>query len=175
MTKEEKGQIISELGEKFANSNYFYITDAGGLSVAKINAFRKLCYSKGIEYRVVKNTLIKKALETKGVDFSEFNAKVLKGFSGILFAESGNAPGKLLKEFYKTGTDKPKFKGAYVDTEIVIGEENLDFVTNIKSKNELIADVVALLQSPAKNVISGLQNGGQKLSGILKTLSEKPE
>jgi len=175
MTKEEKGQIISELGEKFANSNYFYITDAGGLSVAQVNAFRKLCYNRGIEYKVVKNTLIKKALETKGLDFTQFNQKVLKGFSGILFAEAGNAPGKLLKEFYKTGTDKPKFKGACLDSELVMGEENLDFVANLKSKNELIADVVALLQSPAKNVVSALSSGGNKLAGIVKTLSEKPE
>ncbi|MFN3403712.1 MAG: 50S ribosomal protein L10 [Cytophagaceae bacterium] len=175
MTREEKAQIIEELSSKFKNSNYFYITDASGLTVDQVNKFRKLCYSKGIEYRVVKNSLIKKALAVKDTDTTPFNASVLKGFSGILFAESGNAPAKLLKEFYKSGTDKPKLKGAFVDSDIVVGEDQLEYLANIKSKHELIADIIALLQSPAKNVVSALQSGGNKLSGIVKTLSEKPE
>jgi large subunit ribosomal protein L10 len=175
MKREDKGKIIQELSEKFAQFNYFYITDASGMTVENVNKFRKLCYTRGIEYRVVKNSLIKKALETTETDYSPFYGKVLKGFSGILFAESGNAPAKLLKDFYRTGVDKPVLKGASVDKDLYVGEDQLEALSTLKSKNELIGDIIGLLQSPAKNVISGLQSGGQKISGVLKTLSEKPE
>lgn len=175
MKKEDKGKIIQELSEKFAKFNYFYITDASGMTVENVNKFRKLCYSKGIEYKVVKNSLIKKALESTKTDYSPFHGTVLKGFSGILFAESGNAPAKLLKEFHKTGIDKPVLKGASVDSDLFIGENQLDVLATLKSKNELIGDIIGLLQSPATNVLSGLQSGGQKISGVLKTLSERPE
>ncbi len=175
MKKEDKGKIIQELSGKFAQFNYFYITDASGMTVENVNKFRKLCYSKGIEYKVVKNSLIKKALESTNTDYSPFHGKVLKGFSGILFADSGNAPAKLLKEFYKTGIDKPVLKGASIMSDLFIGENQLDTLATLKSKNELIGEIIGLLQSPAKNVISGLQSGGQKISGVLKTLSEKPE
>lgn len=176
MTREEKGKIIEELGQKLAGVNYFYITDASGLSVEKINKFRKLCYKNGIEYKVVKNSLIKKALESLQTDYSPFTDKgVLKGFSGILFADSGNGPAKMLKEFRKDGGDKPAFKGASIMGELYIGAENLDVLSTLKSKNELIGDIIAALQAPGQNVISALQSGGQKLSGIVKTLSEKPE
>lgn len=175
MKREDKAKIIQELSAKFAAHPTFYITDASGLTVEQVNSFRKLCYSKGIEYKVVKNSLIKKALESTNTDYSPFHAKVLKGFSGILFADTANGPAKLLKEFYKTGIEKPELKGASVESELYIGVNNLETLASFKSKNELIADIVALLQSPAKNVVSGLQSGGQKLSGVLKTLSEKPE
>jgi large subunit ribosomal protein L10 len=175
MKKEDKGKIIQELSDKFAQFNFFYITDASGMTVENVNKFRKLCYSKGIEYKVVKNSLIKKALESTKTDYSPFHGKVLKGFSGILFAETGNAPAKLLKEFYSTGIDKPLLKGASINSDLFIGENQLDALATLKSKNELIGDIIGLLQSPAKNVISGLQSGGQKISGVLKTLSEKPE
>jgi len=175
MKKEDKGKIIQELSDKFAKFNYFYITDASGMTVENVNKFRKLCYSKGIEYKVVKNSLIKKALESTKTDYSPFHGKVLKGFSGILFADSGNAPAKLLKEFYSTGIDKPLLKGASVNSDLFIGENQLDVLATLKSKNELIGDIIGLLQSPAKNVISGLLSGGQTISGVLKTLSEKPE
>jgi len=177
MTKEEKTVIIDELKEKFSNNQVFYITDAQGMSVAKINDFRRLCFSKGIEYKVYKNTLIKKALEDTPHDYSEFNEKVLVGFSGVLFtAEDGKAPAQLLKEFYKTGdkkNPKPTFKGASVSGGVFIGESQLEVLTTIKSKQELIGEVIGLLQSPAKNVISALKSSGQKIAGILKTLSEK--
>ncbi len=175
MKKEDKGIIIQELSDKFAKFNYFYITDASGMTVENVNKFRKLCYSKGIEYKVVKNSLIKKALESTKTDYSPFHGTVLKGFSGILFADSGNGPAKLLKEFYKTGIDKPKLKGASVNSDLFIGENQLDVLATLKSKNELIGDIISALQSPAQNVISGLQSGGQKISGVLKTLSERPE
>jgi len=176
MTREEKGQIIGELAQKFQASTHFYITDASGLTVEQVNTFRKLCYKNGVEYKVVKNSLIKKALETLKTDYTPFVEKgVLKGFSGIMFSEGSSTPARVLKEYRKDGGERPAFKGASIDTDLYIGEANLDVLHSLKSKNELIGEVIGLLQSPAKNVISGLQSGGQKLSGILKTLSEKPE
>ncbi len=175
MKKEDKGKIIDELSKKFAANNYFYITDASGMTVEQVNKFRKLCYSKNIEYKVVKNSLIKKALETTKTDYSPFHGTVLKGFSGILFSETGNAPARLLKEFHGTGVEKPVLKGASIDSDLFIGANQLDVLNTLKSKAELVGDIIGLLQSPAKNVIAGLQSGGQKISGVLKTLSEKPE
>jgi len=107
MTREEKAQIIEELTKKFSDHNYFYVTDASGLSVAQVNKFRRLCFEKGVEYKVLKNTLIKKALENLDVDFSEFSDKALKGFSGVIFADTGNLPAKILLDFRKSGTDNP--------------------------------------------------------------------
>lgn len=175
MTKEEKGAIISELSEKFAQSPYFYITDASGMSVAQTNALRRKCFQMGVEYRVVKNTLIAKALETLDTDYTTFNDSVLKGFSGVMFhPESGKVPAKLIKEFIReAATDKLKLKGASVDASLFIGHDQLDTLLTLKSREELIGEIIGLLQSPAKNVISGLQSGGNKLAGILKTLSER--
>jgi large subunit ribosomal protein L10 len=179
MTREEKQAIVDELAQKFANYNFFYITDAAGLSVASINRFRRLCFDQGMEYKVYKNTLIRKALDTLNADTSAMDT-ALKGQSGILFSQdSGSAPAKLLQRFYKAEafgkgvTPKPTLKGAYIDTDIFTGSENLDLLSNIKSKNDLIGEIIGLLQSPAKNVISALQGSGNKLAGILKTLSEK--
>jgi len=177
MTREEKAVIIDELKEKFASNPYFYITDTGGMTVAEINNWRRMCFEKGIEYRVVKNTLIKKALEVLPTDYSSFNDKVLAGFSGIMFsAESGKAPAALIKEFRKTkASEKPILKGASIDSAIFIGDETLDTLVSLKSKQELIGEIIGLLQSPAKNVVSALQSGGNKLAGIIKTLSEKEQ
>ena len=140
MTREDKGKIIDELTEKFSNTNFFYITDASGFSVAEVNAFRKACYDKGVEYKVVKNTLIRKALERLDADFSPFYDDVLKGFSGILFTnEANNLPARVIKDFRKKGGyDKPLLKGASIDTELYIGEGNLDMLSSLKSKEELI-------------------------------------
>ncbi|HYG41094.1 MAG TPA: 50S ribosomal protein L10 [Cytophagales bacterium] len=179
MTKEEKGQIIDELSQKFANNQYFYITDASGMTVAQVNTLRRVCFENGVEYLVVKNTLIQKALESLDTktDFADFNAKVLKGFSGILFSsESGKTPAKVIKDFRKKiDSQKPILKGASIDYDLFIGNESLDTLLTLKSKNELIGEIIGLLQSPAKNVISALQSGGNKLGGILKTLSEREE
>jgi large subunit ribosomal protein L10 len=177
MTKQEKTQVIGDLAAKFAENTNFYFADASGLTVAEINKFRRLCFEKGVEYNVYKNTLIKKALQTLDTDYSSFDDTVLKGFTGIIFSkESGNLPAKLIKEFRKSrSNDKPIFKGASIDTDLFIGEENLDVLSQLKSKFELIGDVIMLLQSPAKNVISSLQSGQHKLAGILKTLSERTE
>ncbi len=173
MTKEEKGLVIDELVQKLENCAYFYITDASEMTVAATTDFRRSCFKKGVEYKVYKNTLIKKAMDKLEQDYTDLEP-VLVGFSGILFSpEIGNAPAKLLKEFRKDGGEKPLLKGAYIDTDVFVGDENLDALSKLKSKNDLIAEVVALLQSPAKNVVSALQSGGGKLAGILKTLSEK--
>jgi large subunit ribosomal protein L10 len=174
MTKEDKGAIIEELSAKFATTPYFYITDASGLNVGKTNELRRLCFERGIEYRVIKNTLIRKALESTDTDYSSFDATVLTGFSGVMFhQESGKVAAKLIKDFLKANKNSIKLKGASIDSSIFIGHDQLDTLLTLKSKQELVGEIIGLLQSPAKNVISGLQSGGKKLAGILQTLSER--
>ena len=178
MTKEEKGLIIDELSTKFEENSNFYVTDASGLTVDQINAFRKLCFEAGVEYRVYKNTLIQKALEKLDTDYTEFYDTVLKGFSGIIFSkEAANTPAQVIKDYRKSGTsnDKPMLKGASIDHDLFIGEEHLKLLSELKSKTELIGDVISLLQSPAKNVISALQSGSGTLAGLVKTLSEREQ
>lgn len=174
MTREEKAQLIAGLSEKLQETDHFYITDTSGLTVAEINQFRENCFKQDIEYKVVKNTLIKKALESLEGDYSSLG-DVLKGFSGIMFVnENANLPAKVIKEYQKADPqDRPKFKAASIDSDIFIGEDQLDALSKLKSKQELIGEVINLLQSPAKNVISALQSGEHKLAGIVKTLSEK--
>ncbi len=175
MTKEEKTALIAELSEKFSDTNYFYVTDSSGMTVKEVNAFRRLCFENGIEYKVAKNTLIEKAIEKANLgDFAEFNEKVLKSTSAIMFSkESGKTPAEVLKNFRKGGQKLPVLKGASIHGAFYYGDDSIDALTKLKSKNELIGDVIGLLQSPAKNVISALQSGGNKLAGIVKTLSEK--
>ncbi|BDD10958.1 50S ribosomal protein L10 [Fulvitalea axinellae] len=175
MNKVEKKQIIDELVAKFQENDFFYVTDAAGLTVEQTNAFRRVCFEKGVEYKVYKNTLIQKALEQLDADYSAFDGEVLKGFSGIIFSkEVSNLPAKILKQFRKeSGSEKPLLKGASIDAELFIGDDQLDALSKLKSKVELIGEVITLLQSPAKNVISALKSGGDKLAGIVKTLSEK--
>ncbi|MBX2964279.1 MAG: 50S ribosomal protein L10 [Cyclobacteriaceae bacterium] len=174
MTREEKAQIIEELSHKFTDHTHFYITDAGGLTVAQVNAFRRLCYKSGIEYKVYKNTLIRKALEKQeGVDYSPIFG-TLHGFSGVLFSkEAGNLPARVIKEFRKKLEGKPVLKAASIDSDFFIGDENLNTLSDLKSKNELIGDVIALLQSPAKNVLSALLSGKQTVAGLVKALEER--
>lgn len=175
MTRQEKAQAIDELVQKFNSNSYFYITDASGMTVAQINNFRRLCHTKGLKYQVVKNTMIKKALDQMESDYSPFNESVLKGFTGIIFSpENGNLPAKTLKEFRKkSGNDKPLLKGASIATDLFIGDNQLEALSVLKSKDELIGDIIMLLQSPAKNVVASLQSGQHKLAGIIKTLSER--
>lgn len=174
MTREEKAQVIASLTEKFQSNQHFYITDTSGLTVAEINKFREMCFNSGVEYRVAKNTLIKKALENLDTDFSALE-DVLKGVSGVMFAEeNANAPAKIIKKFKKEDSNsRPTFKAASIDTDIFIGEDQLGILADLKSKQELIGEIISLLQSPAKNVISALQSGENKLAGIVKTLSER--
>ncbi len=174
MTRQEKANIIEELKDKFSKNAHYYITDASGLSVAKINDFRRLCFNKGVEYRVYKNTLIKKALDELNTDHSLIDTQ-LKGFSGVIFSEeSANVPAKVIVEYRKkAAVQKPLLKAASIESDYYIGEESLKMLSELKSKNELIGDVIALLQSPAKNVISALQSGKHTIGGLVKALSER--
>ncbi len=173
MRKEDKKILIDSLTEQLKESSNFYLTDISELNAESTGNLRRLCFKYGIKMQVVKNTLLKKAMENSEKEYDELYG-ILKGNTALMFTEKGNAPAKLIKEFRKK-SDRPVLKGAFIEETTYIGDEMLDFLAAIKSKDELIADVIALLQSPAKNVISALQSGGQKLSGILETLSEKSE
>ena len=176
MTKEDKLSIINELTEKFKENSHFYVTDTSGLTVAEINDFRRKCFENGIEYRVAKNTLIKKALEALEADFTElYDEGVLKGSSGIMFSEeNANAPAKILKEYKKIDKEKnPNLKAASIDYDLFIGAEQLDALSKLKSKQELIGEVIGLLQSPVNNVLGSLMSCQNKLAGIVKTLQER--
>jgi len=173
MDKKEKNQEIATLKEKFSNSQYFYITDSSTLSVEKINKFRRLCFNSNIEFRVTKNTLIRKALEQIEGGNYEALYPLLNGPTGVMFTTEGSAPARIIKEFRKDG-DKPALKGAYIDSDVFVGDNQLDVLASLKSKNELIGDIISLLQSPAKNVISALQgSSSQKIAGLVKALSER--
>lgn len=173
MNKEEKKQIVEELSKKFGENPNFYIADISTLPVTKSNELRKQAYEKGVSIQMVKNTLIKKALEQANIE-NEALMDTLKGTSALMFSENINAPAKLIKAFRK---DKPlpAVKVAYVEESLYVGDDQIDVLANLKSKEELIADVVALLQSPLKNIVSGLQGSGHKIAGIVKTLSEKED
>ena len=171
MRKEDKKQLINSLSQQLDENNNFYLTDVSELNALDTSNLRRLCFKYGVKMQVVKNTLLKKAMETVDRNFEELY-ETLKGNTSIMFAEAGNVPAKMIKEFRKK-SDRPLLKGAFIEEMTYLGDDQLDFLIAVKSKDELIADVMALLQSPAKNVISALQSGGNKLSGILKTLSEK--
>ena len=173
MTKEEKNQFIDVLDKSIQENSNFYLADISGLSAEESSNLRRLCFKREVSLQVVKNTLLKIALEKNDSNYEELY-DVLKGNTSIMFTDVANAPAKVIKEFRKKH-DKPVFKAAHLDASFYIGEEYLDTLSELKSKNELIAEIVALLQSPAKNVISSLQSGGSKLSGIVKTLVERAE
>ena len=171
MRKEDKKQLIDSLTQQLTDNSNFYITDISDLNAEASSNLRRLCFKHGIKMRVVKNTLLKKAMENVDREFDELY-ETLKGNTSIMFAEAGNVPAKMIKEFRKK-SDKPIIKGAFIEEMTYLGDDQLDFLISIKSKDELVADIIALLQSPAKNVVSALQSGGNQLSGILTTLSEK--
>jgi large subunit ribosomal protein L10 len=173
MNKKEKNQLIDTLTEQISTNKYLYITDIANMNVANTGKLRRLCFRRGVKLVVVKNALLQKAMERSGKNFEDLYS-VLTGHTSIMFAEQANTPAKLIKEFRKTG-GVPILKGAYVEESVFVGDNHLDALCNLKTKNELIADIIAMLQSPAKNVISALQSGGHTISGVLKTLSEKPE
>lgn len=175
MTREEKAQVIDQLVDKFKSNNNYYFTDASGMTVAEVNKFRELCFNKGVKYGVYKNTLITKALDQLETDYSDFGDEVLRGFTGILFSEEiGNLPGKIMKEFRKSSKGKkPQLKGASINTDLFIGDDQLDKLASLKSKEELVAEIILLLQSPIQTVLGQLRSGQDKLSGIVKTLSER--
>ena len=171
MTREEKSQVIQDLTAKLADTSTIYLADISGLDATTTSNLRRACFKADVQLSVIKNTLLAKAMEASDKDFGDLPS-VLKGNTSMLVAEAANAPAKLIKEFRKK-SDKPFLKGAYAEESVYIGDDQLDALVNIKSKEELIGDIITLLQSPAKNVISALQSGGNKLSGILTTLSEK--
>lgn len=171
MRKEEKSQLIDTLTEQLQTSSNFYITDISSLNSEVTSKLRRLCFKKDVKLIVVKNTLLRKAMERSDKDFSGLY-EALKGATSIMISEVNNGPAKLIKEFRKT-SDKPILKGAYVEEMSFLGDKSLDLLVNIKSKNELIGDIILALKSPANNVISALQSGGHKLSGVIKTLSER--
>lgn len=171
MNKEEKDQVIEALVAKLNETKNFYLTDTSSLTVEKTNNLRRLCFKRNIELKVVKNTLLKKAFDRLDTDYSPLY-DILKGSTAVMFTESVNEPAKLIKEFRKND-EKPSLKGAYVEESFYIGDNQLDALISIKTKNEVIGEIIGLLQSPAQNVISALQSGGGKIAGIVKTLSER--
>ncbi len=171
MTRQEKATVIEDLTSQLADSSTIYLADISGLDAISTSALRRACFKADIRLSVVKNTLLAKAMEASEKEFGDL-PETLKGNTSLMFSETGNAPAKLIKNFRKK-SKKPLLKGAFVEEAVYIGDENLDTLVNIKSKEEMIGEIIGLLQSPAKNVISGLKSGGGKLAGILKTLSEK--
>lgn len=173
MNREEKNIMIEELKEKISSVDHFYITDSSSLTVAAVSDFRRKCFENDIEFKVAKNTLLIKAMEASETNYEELYDH-LKGPTAIMFTNTANLPAKVLKEFRETH-DKPVLKAALIDGETFVGDDQIEYLSNLKSKEELIGEIITLLQSPAKNVISALKSSGGKLAGILKTLSEKPE
>ncbi|MBO4645618.1 MAG: 50S ribosomal protein L10 [Bacteroidales bacterium] len=171
MKQEQKSQIIDAIAKDLANYPNVYVTDISGFTVDTVNQLRRQCFKREIKLKVVKNTLLKRAMDQSEVDYSEIYP-VLEGSTAIMLATVGNAPAKLIKEF-RAKNKKPIIKAAFIESAAYIGDEQLENLCNIKSREELIGDIIGLLQSPAKNVISALQSGGGKLAGIVKTLSER--
>ena len=171
MTKEEKSKAIEELTAQLTGSNVVYVADISGLNATVTSDLRRACFKAGIKLEVVKNTLLAKAMESSDNNYGELPT-VLKGNTSILISDNGNAPAKIIKEFRRR-SDKPVLKGAYIHEAVFIGDNQLDALVSLKSKDEVIGEIIGLLQSPAKNVVSALKSGGGKIAGILKTLSEK--
>jgi large subunit ribosomal protein L10 len=175
MNKKEKNQIIEELTTRLNESKNFYLADTATLTGVKVNNLRRICFDKKVEMRVVKNTLLQKALEKSShASAMEPVYATLKGNTALMFGEQATDPARIIKQF-RIENSKPTLKAAYVEESVYIGDDQLDALSALKSKNELIGDIIGLLQSPAKNVIGALQSGGNKLSGIVKTLSEREE
>ena len=171
MTRQEKHDAIENLKEALIGVKTLYLADIEGLDARQTNALRRACFKENVKLQVVKNTLLAKAMEASTHDFGELTG-ILKGNTSLMFSETGNAPAKVIKNFRKK-SDRPILKGAFIEEAIYLGDDQIDVLVAIKSKEELIGDIIMLLQSPAKNVVSALQSGGGKLSGILTTLSER--
>lgn len=171
MKKTEKAAIIIDLTSKIGEYSHFYVTDTTGLNAGATSELRRLCFKKDVKLMVVKNTLFQKAIEASEKNIEGLDV-ALKGTSAIMFCNTGNLPAKLIKEFRKKGTI-PALKGAFVEESVYIGDNQLEALTNIKSKEELLGDVIGMLQSPIKNVVSALQSGGSTIHGLLKTLEER--
>lgn len=173
MTREQKGQVIKDLTAQLNDNSIIYLADISTLNAGSTSDLRRACFKANVKLNVVKNTLLAKAMENTDKDFGGLS-EVLKGNTSIMVSETGNAPAKVIQEFRKkTKGEKPLLKGAFIEEAVFVGDDKLETLVNIKSKEEVIGDIIGLLQSPAKNVISALKSSGGKLAGILKTLSEK--
>tara|TARA_B100001248_G_scaffold142866_1_gene107286 strand:+ start:766 stop:1287 length:522 start_codon:yes stop_codon:yes gene_type:complete len=173
MTREEKNKVIDELSTQLVENKNFYLTDIAGLNASSNSDLRRLCYKNNVQIQIIKNTLLRKAMQKNDVDFALMYDS-LKGNTAIMFAESTNAPAKIIKEFRKK-EDKPLLKSAFIEESFYFGDDQVEVLCSLKSKDELIGEIITLLQSPPKSVISSLQSAGVQLSGILKTLSERSE
>jgi len=173
MTREEKSQVIEELTAELANNANIYLADISGLNAETTSNLRRAAFKANVKLAVVKNTLLEKAMEASERDFGNLPS-VLKGNTSVMYSETGNVPAKLIKTFRKK-SEKPLLKGAFIEEAVYIGDDQLDMLVDIKSKEELLGEIVGLLQSPAKNVISALKSGGGTIAGLIKTLSEKSE
>ena len=172
MTRQEKDSLISDLADRLSNADVVYLTDIASLNAEDSSKLRRMCFQREVQLQVVKNTLLHKAMErVEGKEYGDL-LTVLKGNTGIMISEVGSVPAKLIKEFRKK-SERPLLKGAYIQEGIYIGDANLDMLASLKSKDELVGDIIALLQSPAKNVISGLKSGGSTIAGLVKTLQER--
>jgi large subunit ribosomal protein L10 len=171
MTREEKSRVIEDLTAQLAGTNVVYLADISGLNAETTSNLRRACYKAGIELNVVKNTLLGKAMEASDNDYGDLTT-VLSGNTSIMIAENGNAPAKIIKEFRKK-SDKPVLKGAFIHHAVFVGDNQLDALIALKSREEMIGEVIGLLQSPAKNVVSALKSGGGIIAGLVKTLSER--
>lgn len=173
MTREEKSLVIEQLTAELSENPTIYLADISGLDAGTTSNLRRACFKAGVRLSVVKNTLLAKAMESSEKDFGEL-AEVLKGNTSLMYAETGNAPAKVIKEFRKK-SERPLLKGAYVEESIYVGDDQLDTLVDVKSKDELIGEIIGLLQSPAKNVISALKSSGDKIAGIIKAFSDRAE
>lgn len=173
MTREEKNKQIEVLTEQLEGMEVMYLTDISGLNAEQTSNLRRLCFKNNIQLSVVKNTLLRKAMERSGKDFEELYP-TLKGSTSIMISETANLPARMIKDIRKKKAEKPAVKGAYIQEAIYLGDDKLELLSALKSKEELVADVIALLQSPIKNVVSGLRgSGGDKIGGLLKALEER--
>jgi large subunit ribosomal protein L10 len=170
MTREEKSKVIEKLTAELAENTNIYMTDVSGLNASETSKLRRACFKANIKLSVVKNTLLSKAMESSVKDFGNLNG-VLVGNTALMYSEVGNSPAKLIKQFRKK-SEKPLLKGASIEDSVYVGDDQIEFLANIKSREELIGEIITILQSPAKNVISALQSSGSTISGVLKTLSE---
>jgi len=175
MTRADKSSAIESLKQDFENNKFFYIADSSSMSVADINRLRRMCFEKGVQVKVAKNTLVKKALESFPEDAGYAPLyEALKGPSTIMYSETASVPAKVIKEF-RGKEERPILKAAYIDTDVFFGDDQLDALKSLKSKEDLIGDIILLLQSPIKNVVGSLQSGGNTISGLLKALEERPQ
>ncbi|MCC1484129.1 50S ribosomal protein L10 [Winogradskyella immobilis] len=171
MTREEKSLVIEELTAQLADNTNIYLTDISGLNAVDTSNLRRACFKANVKLAVVKNTLLEKAMEASDKDFGDLPT-ALKGNTSVMYSETGNGPAKVIKAFRKK-SERPLLKGAFIEESIYLGDDQLDALVDIKSREELLGEIIGLLQSPAKNVISALKSGGGTIAGILKTLSEK--